>query len=178
MIKAFGVGLLFPQMGQPVFPQMGQPAHTACGRAGESELVMAKVYVSSTFEDLREYRDKVRLVLHQLGHVDVAMETYVAEPKRPLEKCLQDVAACELYVGIFAWRYGYVPPGQDRSITELEYNAAIGHNKECFIFLLKEDALWPPKYIDSDRATVARLRRELSKGTSAVSFPHRTNWLP
>ena len=59
---------------------------------------MAKIYVSSTYEDLRECREKVRLVLQQLHHVDVAMETYVAEPERPLEKCLADVVASDLYV--------------------------------------------------------------------------------
>src|SRR6516225_6601309 len=84
--------------------------HTRRGEMRGGEAGVARVYVSSTFEDLREYRAKVRLVLQQLRHVDVAMETYVAEPERPLEKCLEDVAASDLYAGIFAWRYGYVPP--------------------------------------------------------------------
>jgi Domain of unknown function (DUF4062)/NACHT domain len=124
---------------------------------------MVRVYVSPTFEDLRECRDKVRLVLQQLRHIDVAMETYVAEPERPLEKCLDDVAASDLYVGIFAWRYGYVPPGRDRSITELEYRSAIEHHKDCLIFLLDEDAPWPPKHVDEDKRRVRQLRSELSE---------------
>lgn len=123
---------------------------------------MAKVYLSSTFEDLRECREKVRLVLQQLRHVDVAMETYVAEPERPLEKCLADVAASELYVGIFAWRYGYVPQGKDRSITELEYRAAMEHHKDRLIFLLDEDAPWPPKYVDDDKRCIKQLRGQLA----------------
>ena len=48
------------------------------------------------------------------------METYVAEPRRPVDKCLNDVAACDLYIGVFAWRYGYVPSGFTQSITELD----------------------------------------------------------
>ena len=122
---------------------------------------MAKVYVSSTFEDLQECRKKARLVLQQLGHVDVAMETYVAETKRPLEKCLADVAASDLYVGIFAWRYGYVPRGREKSITELEYRTAVEHHKDCLIFLLNEDAPWPTKYVDDDKRRIRRLRSEL-----------------
>jgi hypothetical protein len=39
---------------------------------------MARVYVSSTYQDLREYRESVRLALQQLRQEDVAMETYVA----------------------------------------------------------------------------------------------------
>ncbi len=131
---------------------------------------MAKAYVSSTFEDLRECRDKVRLVLQQLGHVDVAMETYVAGPERPLEKCLADVAACDLYIGIFGWRYGHVPRGQDRSITELEYRAAVEHHTDCLIFLLDEDAPWPPKYVDDDKRCIRRLRGELSEDQLCSSF--------
>ena len=124
---------------------------------------MAKVYVSSTFEDLRECREKVRLVLQRLRHVDVAMETYVAGPERPPDKCVADVAASDLYIGIFAWRYGHVPRGRDRSITELEYRAAVEHHKDCLIFLLDEDAPWPPKYVDDDKRCVRRLRSELAE---------------
>jgi len=66
---------------------------------------MAKVFVSSTFLDLKECRQQVSLVLRKMGHEDVAMEYYVAEDKRPVDKCLADVATCDLYVGIFAWPY-------------------------------------------------------------------------
>jgi hypothetical protein len=38
-----------------------------------------------------------------------AMEDYVAADDRPVDRCLADVAACTVYVGIIAWRYGYVP---------------------------------------------------------------------
>src|SRR5260370_42619175 len=90
---------------------------------------MAKAYVSATFQDLQGCRAEVRLALSRLGVTDVAMEYYVAEPERPLERCLRDVAGCDLYIGVFAWRYGYVPPGQQRSITEAEYRTAVGKRK-------------------------------------------------
>jgi hypothetical protein len=76
------------------------------------------------------------------------MEDCVATDKRPLDKCLADVASCDVYVGIFAWRYGYIPPGQERSITELEYRNAGLSGLERLIFLLDEDAPWPRKYMD------------------------------
>jgi len=126
---------------------------------------MAKVYVSSTFLDLQECRAAVRQALQELGQDDVAMETYVAEPQRPLDKCLADVAACDLYVGVFAWRYGYVPPGYEQSITELEYRTAVEDGKDRLIFLLREDAPWPPSQVDKGRSAelVEELRAELSR---------------
>lgn len=34
----------------------------------------------------------------------------LAVDQRPLDKCLQDVANCDIYIGIFAWYYGFIPP--------------------------------------------------------------------
>lgn len=104
---------------------------------------MAKIYISSTYSDLVEHRQRVYDVLRKMRYDVMAMEDYVATDKRPLDKCLADVASCHIYVGIFAWRYGYVPSGQERSITELEYRQAGESGLERLIFLLDEDAPWP-----------------------------------
>jgi hypothetical protein len=133
---------------------------------------MAIIYVSSTFKDLEECRKKVKHNLERMDYKVITMENYVAEDKIPVEKCQDDVASCDLYVGIFAWRYGYVPDGYDKSITELEYRKAIETGKKCLIFLLAEDAqYWPPKYVDKgrDAEKIAVLRKELSR-EKMVSF--------
>ena len=132
---------------------------------------MAKIFVSSTFKDLKDYREKVQLLIRQMNHEDVAMEYYVAEDRRPVDKCLEDVAACDLYIGIFAWRYGYIPKGYDKSITELEYRKAVETGKKCHIFLLHEDAPWLPKFVDKgdDAQKIDGLRKELSDNYT-VSF--------
>jgi uncharacterized protein DUF4062 len=56
------------------------------------------------------------------------MEDCTAEDQLPADKCLADVAACDLYVGIFAWRYGFIPPDNNPdnlSIAELEYRRTL-----------------------------------------------------
>ncbi|GAA1759132.1 hypothetical protein GCM10009681_32960 [Luedemannella helvata] len=88
------------------------------------------------------------MVLRQLHYEDIAMETYVADNRRPVDRCLRDVAACDLYIGIFAYRYGYVPRGATMSITEMEYREAQRLRKPCLIFLLDDDAPWPPRWVD------------------------------
>jgi uncharacterized protein DUF4062/HEAT repeat protein/NACHT domain-containing protein len=125
---------------------------------------LTKVYVSATFADLAECREAVHVAARRLEMEDVAMESYVAHSQQPLERCLADVARCELYIGLFAWRYGFVPPGQDRSITELEYREAVRLRKPCLIFLLHEDAPWPRTLIDRGTAgeKIEALRAELS----------------
>lgn len=124
---------------------------------------MARIYVSSTYEDLKECREKLRIVLRRMGHEDMAMEYYVSEDEKPIDKLLKDIASCDLYIGIFAWRYGYVPYEYDKSITELEYREAVKAGKERLIFLLHEDALWPQKFVDKGvkAEKIRALRNEL-----------------
>jgi len=127
---------------------------------------MARIYVSSTYSDLKEHRREVSLALRRLGHEDVAMEYYRAEDERPLKKCLKDVASCDVYIGIFAFRYGHIPKKENskgRSITELEYREALDKGKPCLLFLLSEDALWPKSKQDKGIAAeqIDKLREEL-----------------
>ncbi len=122
---------------------------------------MARIYVSSTWSDLKDYREQVRLALRRLGHEDVAMKYYGSD-EPPLDRRLNDVAEADLYIGIFAWRYGFVPPGYDQSITELEFRTAVATGKECLIFLLSEDASWPMDQIEFDAySKIKALRDEL-----------------
>src|SRR5262245_59497520 len=106
---------------------------------------MAIIYLSSTYEDLKDYRRVVFDALRRSGHQVVAMEDYVATDQRPLDKCLKYVGEADIYVGIFAFRYGYVPPAEQGnsnalSITELEFRHADKHKKPCLIFVATEDA--------------------------------------
>jgi hypothetical protein len=124
---------------------------------------MSIIYVSSTFADLRQHRKAVSLAIRRLGHVDMAMEYYVAENARPLDRCLRDARSCDLYLGLFARRYGFCAAGQERSITELEFRAANESGVDCLCFLLAEDAAWPDEHVERGAGAdkLAALRAEL-----------------
>lgn len=131
---------------------------------------MPKAYVSSTFSDLRDHRAIVQVVLKRFGYEDVAMEYYVAEDERPLERCLADVGACDLYVGIFAWRYGFIPDGETLSITELEYQRAVKTKKPRILFIVDEDAAWSPKLMDRDRSHIEAFHERVKKDRMVSKF--------
>ena len=129
-------------------------------------------YLSSTYQDLKAHREAVYGVLTKMKFRVTAMEDYVARDNRMVEQVLQDVAACDIYVGVFAWRYGYIPPDgnpEGLSVTELEYREAEKKRKPRLLFLLDANAPWPPTFMDSstgenDRgACIERLREELSQ---------------
>ena len=129
-----------------------------------------KVYLSGTYKDLVEHRKAAYQQLRMMRHDVIGMEDYVASDQRPMDKCLADVAQSDVYLGIFAWRYGFVPPKgnpQKRSITELEYRKAKELAKPCLIFLSRDDAPWPVTMMDSHTgeagagARIKQLRAEL-----------------
>ena len=137
------------------------------------------IYLSATYGDLKEHREKVYRALRQLGHDAIAMEDYVATDQRPLDKCLEDVAGCDLYVGVFAHRYGYIPDYNNpdrRSITELEYRHARALGKPYLVFLLEDATPWPPPLMDvftgdgDQGARVRTLREELGRERLASFF--------
>ena len=134
---------------------------------------MAKIYVSSTFLDLKDHREQVERVIRRMGHTDVAIEYYVAEDKRPVAKCLDDVAACDVYVGIYAWRYGWIPTENNPanlSITEMEFRQAEDKHKPCLIFLLRDDAPWARSKMDRDTTKIEALRNTASAKHTADYF--------
>ena len=139
---------------------------------------MAKIYVSSTYSDLKDYREAIYRTLRQMRHDVIAMEDYVATDQRPMDKCLNDITGCNLYVGIFAWRYGYIPDKDNpkqRSITELEYRKAGEVDTPRLIFLLDDKAPWSPDLMDAQIGEgnqgqhIKMLRNELKK-EKIVSF--------
>jgi Domain of unknown function (DUF4062) len=93
-------------------------------------------------------------VLRDCGYNVDAMEKYPARDDRPKAASEADVSNCDIYIGIFAWRYGHVP-GEDnpenKSITELEYLAAARAKKPQLIFLLADDAPWSSSLRDAEQ---------------------------
>ena len=139
---------------------------------------MVRIYLSATYIDLKTSRDAVYRILRMLRHDVVSMEDYVATDAYPLHKCLADVAACEVYVGLFGWRYGYIPDKDNPtrlSITELEYRKAGEAGLPRLLFLADPAVTWPDECKDTHTGEgdtgkrIADLRAEL--GTERlVSF--------
>jgi hypothetical protein len=129
-----------------------------------------KVYLSSTFLDLREYRERVGKALRKAQYDVVMMEEYVARDELVETACQGDVSGCDAYLGIFAWRYGYIPEDDNphrQSVTELELCAAERQSIPRLVFLVKDDADWPAQWRDADLSKILDLRTRLSKRCAA-----------
>ena len=79
------------------------------------------VFLSSTFVDLMDYRKKAIEVLSRFQYKPLAMEFFGSRTDDPETVCLDEINQCDVFIGIYAHRFGYVPEGQEKSITQMEY---------------------------------------------------------
>lgn len=94
-----------------------------------------KVFISSTYKDLIEYRDAAIRAVEGTSYHATKMEVFGARTEEPVTACLNEVESSDLFVGIYAHRYGFVPDGSEISITEMEYHHAkkLGRPIYCFV---------------------------------------------
>lgn len=129
-----------------------------------------KAFVSSTFEDMKGHRQVVIAALRKAGIFVDPMEDWTAasdEPKKFSQDRLKDCDLCVLLVG---FRRGHVPKGEEMSITQLEYQAAVTSGIDVLVFMLKEDAPWPRKFDELDKDPGIRPFRAELKESKGVGF--------
>ena len=111
-----------------------------------------KVFLSSTFQDLVLHREKAAQAIERLGQQGIRMEVFGARPLEAREVCFEEIETADALVGIYAHRYGYVPPGNAKSITEQEFDLARELAKPTLCFLVEEDFPWPPTHVEDGTA--------------------------
>jgi formylglycine-generating enzyme required for sulfatase activity len=104
------------------------------------------VFISSTARDLLDHRAAVSKALLNAGFHPIDMANFMARPEGAESACLKELADSDLFVGIYAWRYGFVPPGATVSITEQEFEEAQRLGKPCFCFLVDRGFDWPAEF--------------------------------
>ena len=129
------------------------------------------VFVSSTFADLQVYRRKIQDAMTQLETVVRGMEQFGSRPGTPVEECVKAVQSCQSYVGVFGMRYGSIPDGHDKSMTNIEYDEAQRLGLPSLIYLLNENHSIPAKDVEVGEGAEKLLDlKDLLKKRHTVSF--------
>lgn len=115
---------------------------------------VCKIFVSSTFEDMKPYRNAVTDAITSLEHLPIGMEHFVSSPDKSLDVCLSDVRRCNIYVLLVGMRYGSIDNDTGKSYTELEYDEAIRYNIPVLAFIIDENEcpVLPKFFDDGDKA--------------------------
>lgn len=109
-----------------------------------------RVFISSTYLDLVSHRAAVADAIERLGLEVNRMEAFGARPEEAVQACLSEVERSDLFVGIYAYRYGYIPVGSVISVTETEFRHALIRKKPIFCFFVDQNYPWPTEMIDGE----------------------------
>lgn len=100
-----------------------------------------KVYISSTFKDLSDYRDVVLKefngIYSETCELSRVME-YMYDNGQSIpnvDVCLEEVKKSNLYLLIIGSRVGSFVPGINKTYTEMEYETALQSNTSIFRFI-------------------------------------------
>ena len=110
--------------------------------------VKYQIFVSSTYDDLREEREQVLKATLEMGHIPVGMEMFSAADEEQWKIITRQIDECDYYAVIVAHGYGSVVDGI--SYTEKEYDYAISNNIPVLGFIIEDGTSWPTDRVDTD----------------------------
>jgi tetratricopeptide (TPR) repeat protein len=139
-----------------------------------------KVMISSTSLDLPSHRKAAMDAVLRAGYSPLVMEHGSATSNSDaIRFSLELVDQADIYVGIFAQRYGFVPDNrkenpQGWSVTEHEYRRAVVRGIPRLIYLADKEHSFTVEEIDFDpvkRAKLQALKEELETREICGFFP-------
>ena len=95
-----------------------------------------RIFLSSTYEDLKAHRQKVEDSFAISGLDYNAMEHFGSTANPPIQICLQAVEQSDVLIAVLGVRYGSCPPKGKRSFTEREYLHARSHKIPILPFMI------------------------------------------
>src|SRR4051812_29018224 len=84
-----------------------------------------QIFISSTFEDLREEREHIAWAILKLRFIPAGMESFTAKSERGWKTIQRAIDDSDYYVLILAGRYGSIDSEWQQSWTHHEYDYAI-----------------------------------------------------
>lgn len=101
-----------------------------------------RVFISSTYEDLKDERSKVISHVLNMGHVPIGMEMFSGDSQEgrwtQMKKSIDDA---DYYVLIIKGRYGSLAPGKKISWTEKEYRYATDKKIPILVFIAADSVV-------------------------------------
>lgn len=117
-----------------------------------------QVFISSTFEDLKEERQSVLRAILELGHMPAGMELFPASDDDAWQLIRDVIDASDYYVLIIGGRYGSLDE-VGISYTEKEYDYAVSIKKTVMPLLHENPDNLPRGKTETDKRAWNRLRK-------------------
>lgn len=116
-----------------------------------------QIFISSTYEDLKEERRKVQDTILSMYHFPIGMEMFSASNRKQWEIIKETIDSSDYYVLIIAHRYG--------STIEYGEDSGISYTQKEFRYALKRGIPILAFFIDEEKAavTVGKMEKDLDK---------------
>lgn len=135
-----------------------------------------RIFISSTFEDLKDHREATLRATQTLGHAGDDMIFWSADERQARDLSLDKVRQSDVVILLLAHRYGHIPSGSDISITEAEYGAARAAGIPVLAFFIDESMPWPPAQVDRDRyGELLAFKQRVSAEVTRTTFTSPDN---
>lgn len=141
-----------------------------------------KFFISSTFLDLKEYRQVTINMLSDLigdrtaatGQI-AAMEFFSASEDTPKEVCQAELATSNILIGIYGQRYGSIDPELDLSMTEMEFDYAQENKMPILAFVQQPDGIEARQKIFVENKVGKLQRNHYTKISTIEDFIDKLN---
>lgn len=100
-----------------------------------------QIFISSTFQDLGEYRKSAILGITKAGHMPVALENFTPSTDTKKNVIRETLNSCQFYVIILGARYGSVAKDdpRGRGYVEIELDIAISNKCRILAFVMDQN---------------------------------------
>lgn len=120
--------------------------------------------ISGSVQELSEHRKAAIDACLELDILPNVLEQFPVSAQNSVPECLSLIDRADVYIGIVGFRYGWVPPGSEKSIVELEYERAATRQIPRLLFLMGEQHLVTVPEVDTgtEAESVMRFRTRLA----------------
>lgn len=111
-----------------------------------------RIFVRSTFKDLRPERESAQEALRRSELVPWGMELFVSEPSKPLDICLEQVHLSDAVILIIGFMAGsLIPESPELTYTRAGFELAQRLGRPVFTFFKTEGGVPVNKETDADK---------------------------
>lgn len=107
-----------------------------------------QIFISSTYEDLKEERSQVIKAVLEMGHIPVGMEMFSAADEEQWKLIARQIDETDYYVIIVGHRYGSTTGSI--SYTEKEFDYAVSKGVPIYGFVVDDEIQPLAKHVDTE----------------------------
>jgi hypothetical protein len=143
------------------------------GHMKNNSNIKYQIFVSSTYDDLKEERVSVIWEILKLENIPVGMENFSASNDRGWDTIQKTIDNSDIYILLLAGRYGSIDDETELSWTETEYNYAKEKGIPILAFIREDDSITKTNLDKGDKEEKLDLFKNKVRGSKG----HLTeNW--